>query len=214
MGRGLVIFILRLFLLTVSMICLGGGIYGFCRFPTYEVAYEYRNGSFTVAGVIIIFIGAVLLFLLFRTFGKGRFKMVIVLTIVISIPCMLYSHYLVKDKTVVRVSDFVAAPEYGGYEGHGFIETDAYLDPDKIEAYVSGIRDDRKRAQVSDLLEHAGVIQTSYEDYDNFVTRPLNELHNGDEILVEVDYDHTRAENYHIAIDDFVVRFPVEGLAG
>ena len=200
-------------LFLTSMLFLFSGIYSYTQFSAYELTREYRGAYFAVAGIMAIFLGAALFNLFLHiTVRKGSFKAVLIMTIVIGLPCLIYGQHMERTRTIVNVGELIEAPVVGGYDTEGYIVRDASLNPEKVNAYLNSIEDDTKRARVAELLDTASLQTITYEDRLNRIVREPNCLCNGDEIVAELDFNQYDAQDWHISVDDFVTVYEVDEL--
>lgn len=204
--------IARVILFLISMLFFFSGINGYCNISANQLVNNYRGGYFTVAGVLVIFVGALIFFAFLRTFGVGKARIIFILTFVLCVPCLIYHHYRINDLTVINVEPLISGPVVGGYNGEGYPEQDAQFNQYEVDALLNSIESDERRNQIEELLNTSELVQNAYENYDDFVYRDLDELHNGDEIHVSLDFDEDTAKKYHVSFDNMVATFEVEGL--
>ena len=195
------------------MLCFFSRINGFVNFHSANaIVNEYRDGYFVIAGILCIFVGAVLFFCLLRTFGIGKVWLIFILTGVLAVPCLAYSHFEGTQLVTISMAEFVVGPEVSGFDGEGSISRDAYLDTNKIAQAVNRMDDEAGAKQLEYLLEDAVVNEYTYENYNEFEPRANGKLQNGDEVVVIIEVNESKAREFDIAFSDTVITYKVEGL--
>lgn len=101
----------------------------------------------------------------------------------------------------VDLESLIYTPSAYGYDGHGEMDTEMYIDEEKMNAYLGTIKNEERRSAVK------GVLLTVLYYPDN-----CEKLSNGDEITITAEYDKEMAKDIELTIINDTFTYTVEGL--
>lgn len=101
----------------------------------------------------------------------------------------------------VDLESLVYTPSAYGYDGHGEMDMEMYIDEEKMNAYLGTIKNDERRSAVK------GVLLTVLYYPDN-----CEKLSNGDEITITAEYDKEMAKDIELKVINDTFTYTVEGL--
>ena len=143
-----------------------------------------------------------------NTGGKKRKKLwpfilagMILVAAVTALALLLLNYGGSKDKKV-DLSSLMSDPVISGYdEGFGVIEEYPEIGDYERDQFLSGIRDDEARAQMSEFLDSVSFYADTTEGFSN-----------GDTVTFYAEYDTALAETYGIEVTGMSRQYTVSGL--